>query len=63
MQRGTDPSGSEAYGRSLSGNAGSNPAGVMDVSVMSFVFCQVEVSATDRVIVQISPSECNRETS
>ena len=31
-------------GRSLAGVAGSNPAGSMDVSVVSVVCCQVEVS-------------------
>jgi hypothetical protein len=34
------------YGRSLTGIAGSNPTGGIDVSVVSFVCCQVEVSAT-----------------
>ena len=34
------------FSRSLTGIVGSNPAGVMDVSVVSVVCCQVEVSAT-----------------
>jgi len=34
------------YGLSLAGIVGSNPAGGMDVSVLSVVCCQVEVSAT-----------------
>ena len=33
-------------GRSLAGIVGSNPAGVMDISLESVVCCQVEVSAT-----------------
>ena len=32
-------------GRSLAGIAGSNPAGDMNMSLVSVVFCQVEVSA------------------
>ena len=45
-------------GRSLAGSAGSNPAGGMDMSVVSVVCCQVEVSATGRSLVQRSPTEC-----
>jgi hypothetical protein len=39
-------------GGSLTGIAGSNPAGA------SVVCCQVEVSATGRSLVQRSPSDC-----
>jgi hypothetical protein len=55
--------------RSLTGIAGSNPAGGMDVlSLVSVVGCLVEVSATGRSLVQRSPtecgvSECDREAS
>jgi len=46
-------------GRSIAGIAGLNLDGVMDVlSPMCVVFCQVEVSATDRSLVQRSPTEC-----
>jgi hypothetical protein len=46
-------------GLSIAGNAGSNLAGVMDVlSLVSVVFCQVEVSATGRSLFQRSPTEC-----
>ena len=40
---------SKAYfcGRSLAGIVGSNPAGGMEISLMSVVCCQVEVSVTD----------------
>ena len=41
------------YGRSLVGIVGSNPAGGMNVE-----FCQAEVSATDRSLVQRSPTAC-----
>ena len=44
--------------RSLAGIAGSNPAGVMDVSLLSVVCCRVEVSAKGRSLVQRSPTEC-----
>ena len=53
----------------LVGIAGLNPAGPMDVlSVVTAACCQVEVSATDRSLVQRSPincgaSECDREAS
>ena len=47
------------FGRSNAGIAGLNLDGVMDVlSLVSVVFCQVEVSATDRSFVQRSPTEC-----
>jgi hypothetical protein len=35
------------YGRSLTRIVGSNPTGGMDVCLVSFVCCEVEVSATD----------------
>ena len=44
--------------RSLGGTAGSNPAGGTDVSLVSVVCCQVEVSATSRSLVQRDPTEC-----
>jgi hypothetical protein len=34
------------------------PAGVMDVSLVSVVYCQVEVSATSWSLVQRSPTDC-----
>ena len=40
------------YGRSLAGIAGSNPDGGINVSFVSDVCCQVQVSATDQSIVQ-----------
>jgi hypothetical protein len=44
---------------SLAGFAGSNPAGAMDVCLLlSVVYCQVEVSATGRSLVQRCPNEC-----
>jgi len=44
---------------SLAGNLALNPAGVIDVfSVVSVVYCQVEVSATDWSFVQRIPTEC-----
>ena len=42
--------------RSLAGVAGSNPAGGM--SLVLVVYCQVEVSATGRSLVQRSPTDC-----
>jgi hypothetical protein len=47
------------YGCSLVGIAGSNPAGDIDVCLVSFVCCQVEVSATGQSLIQISPTECD----
>ena len=45
--------------RSIAGIVGSNLVEVMDVlSLVSVVFCQVEVSATCRSLVQRSPTEC-----
>jgi hypothetical protein len=47
------------YGRSLAGIAGSNSARELGcLSVVSVVFCQVEVSATGRSLVQMNPTEC-----
>jgi len=42
------------YGCSFAGIVGSNPAGVV-----SFVCCQVEVSATGWSLVQRSPTDCD----
>ena len=44
-------------GRSLPETVASNPAGVR-LSFVSVVFCQVEVSLSDRSIVQRSPTDC-----
>jgi hypothetical protein len=41
------PSKGWVCGRLLAGVAGSNPAGSVHVSVVSVVYCQVEVSATN----------------
>jgi hypothetical protein len=43
---------------SLVGIMGLNTFGVMDVSLESVVCCQVQVSATDRSLVQRCPTEC-----
>ena len=45
------------YGCSLAGNAGSNPAGGIDVCLVSVVFCQVGISATGQSLVHVSPTE------
>jgi hypothetical protein len=42
-------------GLSFAGTSVSNPVGVTDVCVC----CQVEVSASDRSLVQRSPTECS----
>jgi hypothetical protein len=47
------------YGSSLAGTADSNPTGGMDVSLVSIVCYQVEVSATGRSLVQRRPTECD----
>jgi len=47
-------------GRSPAETVGSNPAGGMVLSVMSVVLCQVEVSATGRLLVQRSPTDCGK---
>ena len=45
--------------RSIAGIVGSNPAGGQGcLSVVSVVCCQVEVSVTDRSLVQRGPTEC-----
>ena len=44
-------------GRSLAGTVVSNPAGVR-FSFVCVVVCQVEVSLSDRSIVQRSPTDC-----
>jgi len=47
-------------GRSLAGIAGSNPAGGNGSLFLVSVVCfQVEVSATDRSLVQRSPTDCS----
>ena len=45
----------------FAGNAGSNLAGVMDVSLVNFVCCMAKVSATGRSLVQRSPTDRDRE--
>jgi hypothetical protein len=53
------PSRAWTCGRSLVGIVGSNPTGGHEcLSLMSVVACQVEVSATDRSLVQRSPTAC-----
>jgi hypothetical protein len=58
----TDPSGRAkvwACGRSLDGIVGSNPASVHGcLSLVSDVFCQVEVSASRLSLLQRSPTKC-----
>ena len=46
------------YGRPLAGIVGSNPAGGKDVSLAGVVFCQVEVSAMGRFLIQRNPTDC-----
>jgi hypothetical protein len=47
------------YGCLLAGIAGLNPAGGHRwLSLVSVVCCQVQVSATDRSLVQRSPAKC-----
>ena len=46
------------FGHSLVEIVGSNPAGGMDVCLLSVVCCQVEVSALGSSPVQRSPTEC-----
>jgi hypothetical protein len=60
----------EVWRRPLAGIVSSNPEGALGggLSLVSVVFCQVEVSATGRSLVQRSPtecgvSECDREAS
>ena len=42
----------------LAGIAGSNPAGGMDICLLSVVCCQVQVSMTGLLLVQGSLTEC-----
>ena len=49
-------------GRSLAGIVDSNPA-LAWIAVVSVVCCQVEVSVSDRSLVQRSPIECDRGSS
>jgi len=46
-------------GRSLAVIVGSNPAGGMRVPLLWVLCCQVEDSATDRSLVQMSSTECS----
>jgi hypothetical protein len=43
--------------RSIAGTKSSNPAGGIDVYCVSVVFFQLEVPATGRSLVRMSPSE------
>jgi hypothetical protein len=45
-------------GRALAGIVGSNPTRGMDVCLVQYLCCQVEVSATGRSLVQRSPTDC-----
>ena len=45
-------------GGSLAGNEGSNPAGGMDVCLLSVVCYKVVLTATGRSLVHRSPIEC-----
>jgi hypothetical protein len=45
------------YCRSIAGIAGSNPSGLW-MSLVSVVYCQIEVSATGRSTVERSTTEC-----
>ena len=42
-------------GRSLAGIMNSNPAGVIDMSLVSVLCCQIEVFATGRSLIQGIP--------
>jgi len=46
------------WGRSLTGSAGSNPAGGTDMSLVSVVCFHIEVSASGWSLVQRSPIVC-----
>jgi hypothetical protein len=52
------PSKAWVCGRALAGVMGSNPTGGMDVYLVQCLCCQVELSATDRSLVQRSPTDC-----
>ena len=45
-------------GRSLAGIVGSNPAGHGYLSLVSVVYCRVEVAAKGRSVIQRNPTEC-----
>jgi hypothetical protein len=45
-------------GRSLAGNAGSNPNGGLDVCLLSAMCCQVQVSVTSWSLLQRGPTDC-----
>jgi hypothetical protein len=45
-------------GRSIAGIVGSNPAGGMDVFLLSVLCCRVQVSASGWSLLQKSPTEC-----
>ena len=53
------PSQAWIYGRSFAGIAGSNPAELCILSLVSLVCCYVQVSASGWSIVQRSPTECS----
>jgi hypothetical protein len=44
-------------GRFLAGNAASNLSGSMDVCLLTELYCQVEVFATGRSLVQKNPTD------
>ena len=44
--------------RTLAGTVGSNPAGAMDVSLVTVVCYQVEVSGSGRSLIHRNPTEC-----
>jgi hypothetical protein len=46
------------YGRSLSGIAGSYPAGNVAMSLVSVLSCKVKVSEMGLTLVQWSPTKC-----
>jgi len=46
-------------GRSIAGIAGLNPAGVIDVCLVTALCCQVHVSASGWSLVQRSPTDCD----
>jgi hypothetical protein len=53
------PSNASVSGRSLSGIAGSNPAGGKYVCLLWLVCYQVEACGSDWWVVQKSPTECD----
>jgi hypothetical protein len=52
------PSKAEFCDRALAGIVGSILTGGMDVRLVQCLCCQVEVSATNRFLVQRSPTDC-----